>query len=57
MATKKPKPVEADPPLPEDYYDSFHGRGQDELDQMALDQGLLPSETDQSDEEEDIEDE
>lgn len=35
MATKKPKEtkppiVDADPP--EDYYDTFHGRGQDEQD-------------------------
>lgn len=30
-------------PLPPDWYESFEARGQDDLDEMALQQGLLPS--------------
>lgn len=45
MVTKKRRIESTDEPLPEDYYDSFAGRGQDEQDQWDLEKGLLPSET------------
>lgn len=43
MVTKKRRIASTDEPLPEDYYDSFAGRGQDEQDQWDLEKGLLPS--------------
>ncbi len=43
MATKRPKPSVGDEDLPEDYYDTFHGRGQPEQDREDLEKGLLPS--------------
>lgn len=43
MAPKKPKPLVEGEDLPEDYYDTFQGRGQAEQDREDLEKGLLPS--------------